>query len=119
MTHPRVTVFGPHPILDITIERRGTAEDDIHMHPGGQGVWVARMAGEMGAHPVLCGFCGGGGGGPLWAPLGGGAGGEGPGGNPGPGGARGGGPPNGGGGGSAPRGGGSSPPPAGRGPFSG
>ena len=59
MTQPRVTVFGPHPILDITIERRGTAEDDIHMHPGGQGVWVARMAGEMGAHPVLCGFCGG------------------------------------------------------------
>jgi 1-phosphofructokinase len=56
---PRVTVFGPHPILGITIERRGADEDDIHIHPGGQGVWVGRMAGEMGAHPVLCGFCGG------------------------------------------------------------
>jgi 1-phosphofructokinase len=56
---PRVTVFGPHPILDITIERRGTDEDDVHLHPGGQGVWVARMAGQMGAHPILCGFCGG------------------------------------------------------------
>jgi 1-phosphofructokinase len=56
---PRVTVFGPHPILGITIERRGADEDDIHIHPGGQGVWVARMAGEMGAHPILCGFCGG------------------------------------------------------------
>ena len=55
----RVTVFGPHPILAITIERRGADEDDIHIHPGGQGVWVARMAGEMGAYPVLCGFRGG------------------------------------------------------------
>jgi 1-phosphofructokinase len=55
----RVTVFGPHPILGITIERRGNDQDDIHVHPGGQGVWVARMAGEMGAYPILCGFCGG------------------------------------------------------------
>jgi 1-phosphofructokinase len=55
----RVTVFGPHPILGITIERRGADEDDIHLHPGGQGVWVARMAGEMGAYPIMCGFCGG------------------------------------------------------------
>ena len=55
----RVTVFGPHPFLAITVERRGADEDDIHIHPGGQGVWVARMAGEMGAHPILCGFCGG------------------------------------------------------------
>jgi 1-phosphofructokinase len=56
---PRVTVFGPHPILGITIEQRGADEDDIHLHPGGQGVWVARMAGEMGAFPILCGFSGG------------------------------------------------------------
>jgi 1-phosphofructokinase len=56
---PRVTVFGPHPILGITIELRGADEDDIHVHPGGQGTWVARMAGEMGAYPILCGFCGG------------------------------------------------------------
>jgi 1-phosphofructokinase len=56
---PRVTIFGPHPILAITIERRGADEDDIHVHPGGQGVWDARMAGEMGAHTILCGFCGG------------------------------------------------------------
>jgi 1-phosphofructokinase len=56
---PRVTIFGPHPILAITVERRGGDEDDIHLHPGGQGVWDARMAGEMGAHTILCGFCGG------------------------------------------------------------
>jgi 1-phosphofructokinase len=55
----RVTVFGPHPILAVTIERRGRDEDDIHIHAGGQGVWVARMAGEVGAWPILCGFCGG------------------------------------------------------------
>lgn len=58
MTPPRVTVFGPHPILSITIELRGEG-DDVHLHPGGQGVWVARMAGEIGAHPVLCTFRGG------------------------------------------------------------
>lgn len=55
---PQVTVFGPHPLLAITIERRGES-DDVHLHPAGQGVWVARMAGEMGARPVLCGFIGG------------------------------------------------------------
>jgi 1-phosphofructokinase len=55
---PRVTVFGPHPLLSITIERRGES-DDVHLHPAGQGIWVARMAGELGAHPVLCGFVGG------------------------------------------------------------
>jgi 1-phosphofructokinase len=33
--------------------------DDIHIHPAGQGVWVARMAAELGADPVLCGFIGG------------------------------------------------------------
>ena len=44
-------------MLSVAIESRGGA-DDIHFHPGGQGVWVARMAGEMGAHPILCGFVG-------------------------------------------------------------
>ena len=53
-----VTVFGPHPLLAVTIERRGES-DDLHLHPAGQGVWVAHMAGELGADPVLCGFIGG------------------------------------------------------------
>ena len=57
-TIPQVTVFGPHPLLAITIERLGDS-DDVHLHPAGQGVWVARMAGEMGAHTVMCGFIGG------------------------------------------------------------
>lgn len=57
---PRVAVFSPNPMLSITLEAL-TAEggDDIHIHPAGQGVWVARMAAELGAEPVLCGFIGG------------------------------------------------------------
>jgi 1-phosphofructokinase len=54
---PRVAIFGPHPLLSVVIERRG-AVDDVHLHAGGQGVWVARTAGELGAHTVLCGFIG-------------------------------------------------------------
>jgi 1-phosphofructokinase len=56
----KVTVFGPNPMLSVTIEPM-TAEggDDIHVHAAGQGVWVARMAAELGADPVLCGFIGG------------------------------------------------------------
>jgi 1-phosphofructokinase len=53
-----VTVFAPNPLLNITIEARGGG-DEIHVHAGGQGVWVARTAGELGADPVLCGFLGG------------------------------------------------------------
>ena len=59
MPLPNVTVFGPHPLLGITIERRGEDQDDVHMHPAGQGVWVARMAAELESHPTLCGFIGG------------------------------------------------------------
>jgi 1-phosphofructokinase len=55
---PRVTIFGPHPLVTVAVEDRGGA-DDIHVHVGGQGVCVARMAGELGADPVLCGFVGG------------------------------------------------------------
>lgn len=58
MALPRVTVFGPHPLLSVTIEARGD-DDDVHLHAGGQGVWVSRAAGELGAHPVLCAFHGG------------------------------------------------------------
>lgn len=56
----KVAVFGPHPMLSITIEAlAGGGGDDIHLHAAGQGVWVARMAAELGAEPVLCGFIGG------------------------------------------------------------
>jgi 1-phosphofructokinase len=55
---PTVTVLGPDPLLSITIEQRGES-DDIHLHAAGQGVWVARMAAELGARPILCGLIGG------------------------------------------------------------
>jgi 1-phosphofructokinase len=57
---PKIAVFSPNPMLSITLEAL-TAEggDDIHIHPAGQGVWVARMAAELGAEPILCGFVGG------------------------------------------------------------
>jgi 1-phosphofructokinase len=52
---PRIAIFGPHPLLTVSVEEH----DDIHLHVGGQGVWVARMARELGGEPVLCGFAGG------------------------------------------------------------
>lgn len=56
----RIAIFGPHPLLTVSLEREGDdARERIHFHAGGQGVWVARMAGELGAEPVLCGFAGG------------------------------------------------------------
>jgi 1-phosphofructokinase len=57
--HPRIAVFGPNPLLTVTVEVLPNGGDDVHLHPGGQGVWVARTAGELGAEPVLCSFLGG------------------------------------------------------------
>jgi 1-phosphofructokinase len=55
-----VAVFGPNPLLTVTIEARPDgAGEDVHLHAGGQGVWVTRMAGELGADPLLCGLVGG------------------------------------------------------------
>jgi 1-phosphofructokinase len=60
---PRVAIFGPNLTLTVTLERRAESEqDDIHFHPGGQGVWVARMVATLGAEPILCGLIGGEGG---------------------------------------------------------
>ena len=56
---PRVAVFGPNPLLAVTIEARGDG-DDIHVQAGGQGVWLSTMAAELDAQPVLCSLLGGG-----------------------------------------------------------
>lgn len=58
-TTASVAVLAPNPLLGVTIEARGSDGDDVHIHPGGQGVWLTRMAGELGAEPVLCGLLGG------------------------------------------------------------
>ncbi|MGE5336090.1 MAG: 1-phosphofructokinase family hexose kinase [Nitrososphaerota archaeon] len=60
MAKPKVAVFSPNPMVSIAIESfSAEGGDDIHVHAAGQGVWVARMAAELGAAPVLCGFVGG------------------------------------------------------------
>jgi 1-phosphofructokinase len=51
-------VFAPAPELTVTIERRGDSSD-IHLHPGGQGVWQARMVASLGVPVVLCASFGG------------------------------------------------------------
>lgn len=57
---PKVAIFSPNPMVSIAIESfSADGGDDIHVHPAGQGVWVARMVAELGAEPVLCGFIGG------------------------------------------------------------
>jgi len=55
----RVAIFGPNPLLTVTLEIEGSDRQSIHFHAGGQPVWVARMAACLGARPVLCGFRGG------------------------------------------------------------
>ena len=54
----RITVFGPSPLLTVTIEP-GTDRPDVHLHPGGQGFWVARMVANLGVHVSLCCALGG------------------------------------------------------------
>jgi 1-phosphofructokinase len=56
---PTVAVFAPHPLLTVTLEREGADREGVHFAAGGQGVWVARTAGELGAVPALCSFIGG------------------------------------------------------------
>ena len=48
-----ITVFAPSPVLTITVEN-GHANPEIHLHAGGQGFWVARMARRLGAEIRLC-----------------------------------------------------------------
>ena len=48
-----ITVFAPSPVLTITVES-GHVDPEIHLHAGGQGFWVARMARRLGAEVRLC-----------------------------------------------------------------
>lgn len=57
---PRVCVLAITPLLTVTIEPAPCAGGpELHVHPGGQGMWVARMARSMGADVVVCGPFGG------------------------------------------------------------
>jgi 1-phosphofructokinase len=57
-TDGRVAVFAPSPLLTVTIEA-GADRPEVHLHPGGQGFWVARLAATLGADVVLCCALGG------------------------------------------------------------
>jgi len=52
-------VFAPAPIVTVTIESRPDEAEELHLHAGGQGFWVARMLQTLGAEPVLCAPLGG------------------------------------------------------------
>jgi 1-phosphofructokinase len=56
---PAIVVFAPSPMLTITVEAADTAMQEIHLHAGGQGFWVARMATVLGANVSLCCALGG------------------------------------------------------------
>jgi len=53
-----VLVFAPAPQLTVTIEQPADTVE-IHVHPGGQGIWQARMISELGPAVVMCAALGG------------------------------------------------------------
>ena len=53
-----VCVFAPDPLLTVTVEA-GSDGDEIHLHAGGQGFWVAQMIANLGVGVSLCGPFGG------------------------------------------------------------
>lgn len=59
MSGPSLVVFAPSPLLTITVEAADTPTQEIHLHAGGQGFWVARMAALLGAKVSLCCALGG------------------------------------------------------------
>lgn len=54
-----VTVFAPVLYLTVTVEQDSAGEDEVHIHPGGQGFWIARMLKHLDERPLLCGPLGG------------------------------------------------------------
>lgn len=50
----RVVIFAPSPTLTVTIEGTSDAPPDIHVHPGGQGIWQARMLKRLGSEVTIC-----------------------------------------------------------------
>jgi 1-phosphofructokinase len=58
---PRVCVFAPTPLLTVTIEQPSSDRGDgeVHLHPGGQGFWIARMLLRLDIDVVVCAALGG------------------------------------------------------------
>jgi len=55
---PRMTIFDPFPVLTVTIED-ADGRDEVHLHAGGQGLWIGRMAVALGARVRLVCVTGG------------------------------------------------------------
>ena len=51
-------VFAPTPQLTVTVDQPND-HPELHLHPGGQGVWQARMVISLGVDVVLCAALGG------------------------------------------------------------
>ncbi|MGX6601861.1 1-phosphofructokinase family hexose kinase [Micromonosporaceae bacterium Da 78-11] len=58
MSDARVMVFAPAPQLTVTIEQPHE-EPELHVHPGGQGIWQTRMLTSLGVEVTLCAAVGG------------------------------------------------------------
>jgi len=58
MSDARVMVFAPAPQLTVTIEQQHELPE-LHVHPGGQGIWQTRMITSLGAEVTLCAAVGG------------------------------------------------------------
>lgn len=58
---PLISVLAVAPTLEVSIETTIKDPDDpqIHVHPGGQGLWVARMVTTLGDRAVVCAALGG------------------------------------------------------------
>jgi len=54
-----VAVLAPVLYLTVTVELSSSGNDEVHIHPGGQGFWVARMLKHLDERPLLCGPLGG------------------------------------------------------------
>lgn len=56
---PRACIAAPSPLLTVTIERGADGNDELHLHPGGQGFWIARLVAVLGVEVTLCASFGG------------------------------------------------------------
>jgi 1-phosphofructokinase len=54
-----IAIFAPVLYLTVTIEATSSGDDEVHIHPGGQGFWISRMLRHLDETPLLCGPLGG------------------------------------------------------------
>ena len=56
---PSALVFAPSPLLTVTLDAAPDGSTELHVHAGGQGHWIARMASVLGLDVTLAGVFGG------------------------------------------------------------